>query len=418
MLLKRLVLKLYNIGFYKQLLLISIPLYLNYFLLVASLYYLTNDQIYIIEQKEYSHYNNSVYYIVPYFILLVLVQFIFYYKYHSKSKNNIRFYPERSIYNSLYIVVVFLLGISFLNVIISGTPPLLSGGYISRFDYLETTKLWFILQTFGQIVVIVPIILGFLFLYNTINQKSNIFVYLIFFSYLLYVVLIGQKFGGLTSGLTMLFTPYLLHQLSIGNNILKFKYIIYGFILLSAILSFVAYHYSQYTLAEEMGGPVQFILYRVFALQGHTTWGMVNHLENINFSTSDLYEGMKHMMLVVGHEKTFQAVERGVNFTGGYPIILDAVFPFMFNYVVHIIFILLFLFLSLRIIKNLYNLKLIPYIYLFIYFKSFLGLGSLSILINSKTIILLFLLFILEIVFYKRRKIHYDEKNINNNPNL
>ncbi|UOE55162.1 hypothetical protein IRB79_25910 [Cytobacillus oceanisediminis] len=86
-----------------------------------------------------------------------------------------------------------------------------------------------------------------------------------------------------------------------------------------------------------------FVLYRVFGLQGHVWWGtdylaglqnnmekaqnIKNEIEVITLKDNGKYtSGLESLMILVSPNKAYTFIESGINFTMGYPAILNIMF--------------------------------------------------------------------------------------------
>jgi len=389
----------------KVYILFSLQTTIGYTLLLMSLIFLVNSDTYIFEQNVYSGSNDSVLLLVPfmliYFLFLGILPRLKFFRIDPEicSPFDNYFSKQLGIFVSF-----FLLSLLYLNILVSGDIPLFSGGYISRFDFLENTKLWFILKFFGQPVFLVPITLGFSFAAKNSDTLSRRLCLYLFFFYLIYLILIGQKFGGPTQGSFLFFFPSLVNKIMDGREILNKKIIVILIALFCSVFVLVGYHYSKYSLANEMGGPLSFILYRIFGLQGHCFWGVIEFFSSIKIHWSNIWDGMNNLMVFLGPKGIYDAIERGVRFTGGYPTSLLISFPYPFSLLIHSIITVIYFILLSRILKNLNSVTYIPLMYIFVYFNIFLSMGSLKMIINSKVFILFIIYIILEIF----RKINFN----------
>jgi len=375
-------------------------------ILLFSLFYLNMNNIYIFEENVFSHWNNSLIYFLPFFLINIIVFFLFSVNFNKNKiiQNSIKM--KKSTFYLLILFVIIILILLFINLLISETPPLLQSGYISRFDYLENTKLWFFLKIFGSPVAIIPIILGFIFLQNKKYAfiKNNLYIYILVLLYFTYVILIGQKFGAIQLGVLFLIIPMATHKILNNQVIITFKIFLYSFVLSISVIFLIIHHYSNLSIVKEFGTPLEFIAYRIFALQGHTFWGTIENLEHFNSDLTFWWDGMHNTMRVIGLPGIENAIKRGVNFTAGYPVILIVVFPISLTYIVFFILTFLYFYFIKLWIYNLYNINYIIYAYLSLYIGAFVGHGSLKYLLNFKIFILLFILLSIYFITIKFKK--------------
>lgn len=381
----------------------------GYVVLAVSLFYLNFNKIYIIEQGVDSHWNYSLFYYFPFFVLYVLSILL--------TVRLVRFNPPspvilpKIIRHGLLGFVAFVLVLGYVNIFLSGDPPVFSEWYISRHDYLPSTKLWPFLKIFGAVLIIIPISLGFLSLQAIIADDSRWgrVVNLLFILYLVYVVLIGQKFGAILMGVYFFLLPRLAHSGFRGGLAVKIKYVFYFFIGLFLVMLLVSYHYSKLSVAEEFGGAFYFILYRVAALQGHTFWGVVERLRDVPLEF--WWDAMPNMMRLIGIAGVEDAIERGVNFTAGYPVILLLIFPLFFAFAIHLVFVVGFAFFVSMWLANIYRLIYVVISYFVVYIIAFFSHGNISYLLDYKIIVLVFVFLFVSVAGYSGKvlfpKLHF-----------
>jgi len=373
---------------------------INQLLFIFSLIYLNYFEVYISEEKIYSYNNSSLLYFLPYliiFYLLVILSSIVL----NKQKNKIKqilddkmAYPNRNLHVLIMFIVVVIMFFSYVNIFISGLPPIMSSGFISRFDYLYTTKLWFLLKYFGKVQLFIPIILGYFLLYNMRYHRTRKFISILFILYIFYLVMIGHKYGGPTQAIFLFFTPTVLYKIFNKSKILSAKLILSIASVAILIFMLIMYHYTNVGVDFRLGmTPIEFLFHRVFSLQSHLFWGVINYMEKVPISIQNLWNGMHNLMIGLAPPTIYKTIERGVNFTNGFPAILFISFPLIINYVMYILLLLPYFFFSVRMITNLTNMKYVLYAYFLIIYKNFITQGSLKILFEPKSLALIFLLF-------------------------
>jgi hypothetical protein len=222
-----------------------------------------------------------------------------------------------------FLAVGFILLLSVANIAVSGTPPFLEEGYTTRFGYLESTKLWFFLSAFGFTATVIPLTLGFVRSVspNSFAGKLSLVLLLV---YLTYLIAVGHKFGGIIFGVFYYFLPIVTENYLRDKSyrFLKARTLCLGTLILVGLLGIVYIHYSSYNLAAEFG-VLEFILYRIFALQGHIWWGIDEYVfvsARALPQLSQLLEAMPEMMREVAPaDLAHDAIERGVQFAFGFP---------------------------------------------------------------------------------------------------
>lgn len=366
---------------------------------VLSVIYLEVFPIYIIEQFRYSALNGAAICLVVLFLFhlfgvlfgqAVLKQKIL----ALRSCEAGSLTASRGGTNIFLIASVVLLMILYINLLMSPLPPILGDGYVDRFGYMETTALWPWLSAFGAITVPVPIMLGWL-LYAS---RAKVLVLVLELLYLVYLVLIGQKFGGVVLSLFLFFLPIAVNGM-IGGGIGAYvgRFFLWGGALGFCALGVVYYHYSQYSLSADFGGPLGLILYRIFGLQGHGFWGGFDFFiadPTSYFDPLALMDGMQGVMRLIAPAIADEMIERGVSFTFGYfiSILLHLNFfaplaLFFFGWV-HVV-------LAFYLAASVIRMSPVRYFLLaniLISFNGFISMGSLSYILNFKVLAVFLLL--------------------------
>jgi len=323
-------------------------------------------------------------------------------------------FPKTGIYNyhfnnkyKLTISIAFiLLLLTYTNVLISGELPLFSQGYISRFEYIETTRLWPILRIFGVTTIIIPMLIGIAG-YSANNRSKKIVSTLLLLLYLFYILLIGQKFGGLVFGLYYYLMPRIISSEGIGIKISPRLVVSITSVCLLAFIT-VFYHYSKYSLAQEYGGVINFIFYRIFGMQGHLWWGVDRLVwersDMFNVSWNGFLNGMQYMMQMISPSIASYAISRGVNFTFGFYAFIWLLSGYLAP--LFFIFIATVWILFARFVRSFAFDGIIPFvglIYLHLWFVSFFSLGNISSVLSAKFILVLSILSIYFIINLKAR---------------
>lgn len=288
-----------------------------------SVLYLENFPIYIFEQDKTSYFNGSALILT----LMLLLHAIGAYLANLVFKREVmtRQLNARVLgldLNFLFSVLfpLILLTLCYINIAISGEIPIFSSGYIDRFEYIVATKLWFLLSAFGVTTSIIPISFGFAFAHY---RPFRGFIALLFLLYLVYIVFIGHKFGGLIWAMFFFSLPYVVIYFKGNLFVVLKKYFLALTLFVAAVFGLILYHYSQYSFAQDFGGPVAFLFYRIFGLTGHSFWGGVNEFIG-SLSTHSMdklmlyWNGMDNLMLSLGRDGIESAIERGVQWTFAY----------------------------------------------------------------------------------------------------
>ena len=293
----------------------------------CSVFYLEFWPTYIYEQEQTTYFNYASLYLASFYFLHALGIFLYSRLVKGNTiaiKETIFIYKLRRVNLTTFFVRYFpilLLILCWVNIFITGSIPLFSGGYIDRFYYISHTKLWPVIGVFGVITAIIPTLLSFGLLEERRWRRLGSLVLFLF--YLVYVVFIGHKFGGILVALLLYFMPiFVIKVIQTGLIPFLMKFVKIGILIFTFFIGLVWYHYSFYSLAEEYGGAFGFILYRIFSLQGHTFWGVINHIDiieaTVNPSLSGIWNGMPNLMRLIGPSWIEATIERGVDFTFGY----------------------------------------------------------------------------------------------------
>jgi len=383
--------------------------------------------IYIVEQGQFSQFTGAAFRLNIILIIHALFLKLFDYVFKNHTSNiqgKIRAgFNNIQIHRGVYIIPLCIsfciLFLCFVNVIISENIPFFTEGYISRFDYLSNTILWPILSFFGSTTSIIPILSGYVFLKSILvgNQFIRNLAIINISLYIYYIVLIGQKFGGILFGLYYFIVPFLIYVILTGKIYKYYKKMIVPFLVFISLVSFLLiHHYSRYSLSQDFGGPIQFIIYRALGLQGHTWWGIDKQifLDESVISTNFDFNLMHMVMRTIGLPGVESAIERGVNFTFGlYPGLILGFGPFIG--IILLFFISLFFYIHIILVLNLINKGYIMYLlgfYSYIWFYSFISIGNMELFFEPKSLVIYFLLFIF-ILYFENKKNYKGVKSEN-----
>ncbi len=312
--------------------------YFQGFNTIASLTYI-EEGVFINEQGRDGYFVGSVFfYIVFFFLTIVLCEKTI--KYLDKnlafSDFNISLFKLRIGYRFLLVFIVLVLFLLYLNVYLSPSP--IFSSEVTRFTYWQNSRLSFLNGVFGNTSIFVPFALGILI------RKYRYLAIALLVLYFLNMVLIGQKFSPIISGLYAFFFPIVMR---LGSNtqirIRRFLTVRTALIFL-ALFSIVYYKYSLHNPFVRAGAetPFEAIIYRAFGLQAHIFWGCVENyvthgMEN-TWRVWELNQGMHHLMrhFYPGDiEQLNRSISIGFSFTNAYPAILLRIFPVYLSYFAH-----------------------------------------------------------------------------------
>lgn len=299
----------------------------HFWMSVSSAY--IESGIYVTEQKAWTYENGSTY-------ALMLFEFVFW----SGVVFSIRIFAPRTyrlgsfkfnrrLVVNLLLAVCFALSLLLVNVLLTGAPIL--SEELTRFNFWSESKLKFLNIILGNVAAPLLVVLGVVFAISKMNDEKFYarFSFWLFFVFIVYYFLIGQKFSMQLLALSLFAPPYLyLRALRYGSFGVQFRHLmIIIFVVLLAIL-FILYSYSrsheEFILSQ--GGLIAAFLYRLFGLQGHVWWGAYEAVEKsgtLAFDLSDFVNGMTTLMYVVAPKSIADAyISSGIRFTMGYPAII------------------------------------------------------------------------------------------------
>ncbi len=288
------------------------------------------DGIFINEQGRngYFIYSSIILFI---FFLSTLLSLVFFNSLFTKILNkekSIRFKFLKLNEEKLIIYGVSLtLLIAFFNLIASPIP--FFNANVTKFNFWEFARYPFLEKVLGNVIGFVAF--GSALIFNFSKKRSLILLTL----YLVYLLLIGQKFSGFLIGSYAFFVAY---YFSNTQNI-KFKlswiFNKYSLLIGISIFSLVLYYYTIKNPFAYMGlTPLESIFYRTFGLQAHVFWGTAEQYVYLNkantWKITELWNGMRLLMKEFWPwdlESYHSVTSRGVSWTNAYPAILLRIFP-------------------------------------------------------------------------------------------
>jgi len=306
---------------------------------IISCVYLESGN-YISEQAVFAYVTGATSRLVMYnliFFLAGLVMFTLYIKNGRRSFAVSQSIPKLGIW-TICLGLSLLLTILYIGLYIYGV-PLFEG--LDRYRYWADHPMPVFRLLSGQVYLLL-FLLGILFAHS----KRRIYLVLLI-GCCVYLILQSVKFSGLFIVGYLFLLPIIITRLTKGKLPLPLKSIgIYAIVICSLFLSVIYYHYSAIHYSPDL--PItESIANRVLGLQGHVWWGTDVEVMNRNrivdfdqlskefssfmsFSPEDEDVGMKYLMSLVAPPYIAQAyLEKGVNFTMGYP----AIGLYIFNYV-------------------------------------------------------------------------------------
>ena len=367
---------------------------------VPSLIFIVNGG-YINEQNVYGHDNGAIIIYVFHIIYSLLLIYILFKYLHIET-----IYPgfkigRFKIENQIILIAIGVLTILIINLALSPIP--LFNSEVDRFDYFRSSKFPFLRTILGDVASFVPFIFG---IYFTKKRKPAI---ILFSVYMIYIVLIGQKFGPLISSITYFFIPFIcMHDFKIKyRSLFKVQYLLIP----AAIFGVVYYSYSVYNPYKHVVGDsvVAAIFYRLLGLQSHVWWGSVEHFVYMgkppSYQIMELADGMRHMMSLLAPFDVSLNYQRGVSFTNAYPGILLKVFPYHLAFVFNTLMIVkltLMIKLLVAFIKSKNYLLSIILFQAYIWFIYMLSMGTFARFWITTAVLLVLLMMVKVKLFVKK----------------
>lgn len=239
-------------------------------------------------------------------------------------------------YLAIFFLGLVILGLLILNLVMSPSP--LFDNSVTRFTYWPNSKFPVLRGIFGNTAAFLPFIFGNVYLRK---KRSGLILLLM---YVVYLVLIGQKFSPIVRSLYAFFLPWVLSSnIEFKFNVMKFVKSYFSVIFLF-IFGLVYLKYSIHNPFINAGAktPLEAIFYRAFGLQAHLFWGSMEQFVFLGHQKSwdlqELYKGMHTLMRYFWYgdlDHIERSIQNGFSFTNAYPAILLKIFPLGLAYVFH-----------------------------------------------------------------------------------
>jgi hypothetical protein len=316
--------------FEKAAFVLLVPIYIGQLGAIISNAYLEGGT-FILEQGDFSYATGST-------LRLTILSFIFFavsilvFKFSTRTlfsvhnpANNLPPYSGR--YRIIFSITAFVLLLNAINLLIFGS-PLLQG--IQRFDYWQMHP-FPILHKLTSYLFIVCFFLGSM--YGSANSSSRRkFALLSLISYIFINILLGEKFTGIYLDLIYFFIGFILTRLLICGTIPRiFRIIFLSSTIFILLICLTIWHYTRiHGIDSTM--VFDFLITRIFALQGHVWWGIDRMMIN-GHSAHGIFEllrsykdteagGFYMLMYQIAPTSLVNSyAERGVTFSMGSPAI-------------------------------------------------------------------------------------------------
>lgn len=239
--------------------------------------------------------------------------------------------------NFAILLIFFILFLAYTN-LLSSPIPLLSDE-VNKFNFWEHAKFPFLRPMIGNVIGFIGF--GAALLFFT-NKRLSVF----FMSfYILYLVLIGQKFSGFYIAIYgILLAGYL------ASNVkpkFKIKWIFNKYVIgiVVVLFAFVLNKYTDKNPFKYLGmTPIESVFYRAFGLQGHVFWGVNERYVFMNTANTwnilELWKGMHHLMFEfwpIKMKHFYETTQAGVSWTNAYPAILLRIFPLPLALIINVL---------------------------------------------------------------------------------
>lgn len=394
--------------------------------LYISVVYLDQGGIWMRELGRYSLHGVSslivfLFYTISTWVIVILIRV-----YKGKLIRLLSLIESRRISNvylwiiGFYAIVTILIG----HVIVSGSPLWVKT--VGKNTVWEVAKIPQLRYLSSQVSVI-ALFSGIFLLNNVVKRKPVLFQIPMFGIYLLllaYLVLLGHKFGQLIIITVLFFMPLLTYYALLKKFPIK-KVTVLGVIFVS-LLWFPINNYFTSVYGE--GTAIDMIQERAFAMQGQLAHVAINdYISNslpfdinqlalefraiLGLNTHGRYVGMQYLMSQYMPPSYFAGyLKNKVNLAGGYIAMLLVLFNSLpLALLVHVVFVSAFFLVGFMLTSSIlkYDLLLV-FVYLKLYFSfyTYYVQAYTTAIINSETLIYIFLLFMIMVV----RKMYPEKK--------
>jgi len=317
-----------------------------------------------------------------------------------------------------YIIIIILI----INVLISGSPLWVES--INKTTFWNIAKFKFFKPLSSQISII-ALFCGMFLVYNDIHYKSKTFKWSlrgIWVLILLYMILMGHKFGQLLIITYMFFLPLLVYKILLEK--LSFFKLSFQFFSIVSIFFILVVNYFKTKYGDY---ALEIIQQRIFSMEGQLTYtAILNYINNeipsglnqffteIKFIfglTDNTNVGMNYLMNQTMPQNLLEAYEAtDVKLAQGY----IAMLLYLFNSIllaipIHILFILLYGFISYFLLKSILRFDFImTFLYLKLYFSfaTYYAQAYTTAIFNIKNLIYIFII----ILVYFNKKIAHQRK--------
>ncbi len=297
-------------------------------------------------------------------------------------------------------LVFATLGIQILNILATGEMALPGSG-VDRFNYwTEYATLSFLPTLFGQLMLFVPMVLSVLYLYYHMlgHSGSRKLIGLGLLMYFVVLIIHGQRFHGLLTGMSYMFGMYAIWCVLLQKPIVDRKIVSIAVGMVAILFVYLSYAFQFRGVSEYAGGAILGIGYRVLVLQGHTFWNAHWIYETFGSAgaLANLVDGMALQLDAIGSRALSEGfTDRGVNFSttlssttvliGGFPLALIccAIYGALLGATLSVISLL---------IRRGNIILLFPAVYVWTWIGAVNSKGSLETVVNTNFVLFVFLM--------------------------
>jgi hypothetical protein len=250
---------------------------------------------------------------------------------------------------------------------------------------------------------------------STERARTRVVAIVLFFAYVLYLLLTGQRVNGFIWLICLLYSSYIIIRGSGSNVRLIHIKILVPVVLLMfiAVWGYISRMEGSGT-ADTVGGGAELVKYRYFVLNGHVYWNMdrlVDYRSHLSPKVNDFLNGSESVRAAIGGKLGKNFIRQGVNYTGCFPGISVYAFGKLLTVPIVVFFGILLGVVNYMLfvaIKTKSAILAIPLSYVWLWSYGMISNGSASMILNGKYA-LMFLAAVAFVVFNTKKVCHTQE---------
>jgi Family of unknown function (DUF6418) len=381
--------------------------------------------VYVTELQRYTYETGStlrlVFYNMVFFISLFMVLKVTTVKLNTYTitKSFSPFFSRLT--NLVSVLFIFIL---MVNLILFGVPLLEK---LDRFIYWNNHPYPIFKTILGQSFVI-SFLLGINCVFSR-KKSSRLFSIILFILIIVCQIFDSIKFSGIFMSLYWFMFPILIRMCVLNKKLSLIKSVITGVLAIVGFLIILNFNYQN---VYQIENPFEYIVYRAFGLQGHVWWAtdalvflygerdpgwqMYKELEKIflwNGDDDDL--GMRFLMqLIAPQQLAWRYIDKGVDFTLGYPAIGLYIFGPIGLIFLQVIMAFLVALVAYYLVTKVTRGQLIRSVLaakIFIEVYGALTIGNLWMITNWKVFLYILIVLVLELLSSSYIKIYMRNRN-------